>query len=96
MVASKAPLIKMALGVDELPIDRGETEITFLWFRPGRSHEEVHSYTQFITQLCKTVKNKKRVTATVQEFANLGQFSGLVNHPLHGRNGIFPSTARFM
>jgi hypothetical protein len=70
MVASKALLIKRALGVDDLPIKRNKTEITFPWFRPGLSSEETHGYTQFITQLCKTAKNKKRVTAAEREFPN--------------------------
>jgi hypothetical protein len=67
LVASKAPLIKKALGVDSLPIERGETELTFDWFRAGLSREETYAFAQFITQLCKTAKDKKRVTAKPQE-----------------------------
>jgi hypothetical protein len=67
LVASKATLIKKALGVDELPIERGETELTFPWFRAGLEREETYAFAQFITQLCKTAKTKKRVTAKAQE-----------------------------
>jgi len=63
LVASKAPLIKKALGVDELPIERGETELSFPWFRAGLTSTEVYAFAQFITALCKTAKEKKRVTA---------------------------------
>jgi len=63
LVASKAPLIKKALGVEELPIGRGETELTFDWFRSGLTREETYAFAQFITQLCKTAKEKKRVVA---------------------------------
>ncbi|MCL2072003.1 MAG: virulence protein [Oscillospiraceae bacterium] len=67
MVESKAVLIKKALGVDSLPIEVGESELTFPWFRSGLSREETHSYAQFITELCRTAKSKKRVTAKPQE-----------------------------
>jgi signal recognition particle subunit SEC65 len=70
MVEAKAPLIKMALGIDELPIEATDTEIIFPWFRAGLSREETNAYAQFITQICKTVKEKKRVTAAVRDFSN--------------------------
>lgn len=67
MVASKAPLIKKAIGVDELPIERGETELTFPWFSAELTSDETYAYAQFITQLCKTAKEKSRVTAKEQD-----------------------------
>jgi len=70
MVEAKAPLIKMALGIDELPIKTTDTEIIFPWFRAGLSCEETHSYAQLVTQICKTAKEKKRVTAAVRDFTN--------------------------
>jgi len=70
MVEAKAPLIKMALGIDELPIETTDTEIIFPWFRAGLSREETHSYAQLVTQICKTAKEKKRVTAAVRDFSN--------------------------
>jgi len=66
MVASKAQLIKKALGVDELPIQQGETELAFPWFPLGSS-EETQAYSQFVSALCKTAQAKKRVTATAPE-----------------------------
>ena len=63
LVASKAILIKKALGLDELPIERGEDELSFHWFRAGLTSAEVYAFAQFITALCKTAKAKKRVTA---------------------------------
>ena len=70
MVEAKAPLIKLALGVEELPIETGDTEITFPWFRAGLSSEETFAYAQFVTQLCKTAKEKKRINAQEREFPN--------------------------
>ena len=63
MVSSKAPLLKKALGIEELPIGRGTEEITFDWFRTGYTAEETSAFAQFITCLCVTAKEKKRVTA---------------------------------
>jgi len=70
MVEAKAPLIKMTLGIDELPIETTDTEIIFPWFRAGLSKEEAYAYAQFVTQICKTAQEKKRVTATVRDFTN--------------------------
>jgi len=42
----------------------------FHWFRAGLSREETHSYAQLVTQICKTAKEKKRVTAAVRDFLN--------------------------
>jgi hypothetical protein len=70
MVEAKAPLIKMALGVDVLPVEVRDTDIIFHWFKPGNSREVADAYTQFITQIVKTASEKKRVTAAVRDFQN--------------------------
>jgi len=67
MILTKESLIKKALGVDGLPLEIGETELTFTWFRTGLSREETYALSQFICQLCKTAKAKTRVTAKAQE-----------------------------
>ena len=71
MVEAKAPLIKMALGAEELPItvDEAEGVINFPWFNPEPT-ENIAYYTQFVTQLCQTAKEKKRVTAAARDFKN--------------------------
>jgi len=66
MVAAKESLIKKALGVDALPIQVSENSIAFGWFNADHN-EYIMPYAQFITQLCKTAKRKKRVTAKAQE-----------------------------
>ena len=70
MVRAKKTLIKKALGVEELPIEVGDTEITFPWFRAGLAGDEVFALAQFITQLCKTAKTKKRVMAETKAVDN--------------------------
>jgi len=75
MVATKETLIKTALGVDELPIEIGENEINFPWFSAGLSREELNAVGQFIAQLCKTAKDKKRVTAKAREIFENPKFS---------------------
>ncbi|QNK41461.1 virulence protein [Caproicibacter fermentans] len=71
LAASKAALIKTALGTDDLPIEPTGETLRFPWFSGGLDGDTVSAYTQFIAALCKTAKEKKRVTAKVQdEFEN--------------------------
>jgi hypothetical protein len=67
MVNSKAPLIKKALGLGELPIEQTETELTFRWLKSGLSKDERHAVALFIKKLCDTAKAKTRVVAKNQE-----------------------------
>jgi predicted HicB family RNase H-like nuclease len=67
MVNSKAPLLKKALEVDELPIEVDGEEVKFTWFKAPLGHAEITSYSRFLCQLCKTAQSKKRVTATAPE-----------------------------
>ncbi len=66
MVSAKEPLIKKALGVDKLHIKISGDKVTFDWFRTADS-DTITAYSQFISQLCKTAKEKKRVTAKQPE-----------------------------
>lgn len=60
MVASKAELIKKALGVDSLPIEITEKKVSFPWFYQN-SEDEVKAYTHFITALCEMARTQKRI-----------------------------------
>ena len=66
LVASKATLIKKALGVEHLHINMLDDRIDFDWFKAADS-ESVTAYAQFINCLCETAKERKRVTAKPQE-----------------------------
>ena len=64
LVDSKAPLLKMALGTDELPIQVEGKLIKFPWF-PCDGNIAV--YTQLTMALCRTAKEKRRVNARPQK-----------------------------
>jgi hypothetical protein len=71
MVAAKEPLLKIALGVDALPIQVLEDRIAFPWFEFTDDSETVNAYAQLIAALCRTAKEKQRVTAKPREdYAN--------------------------
>jgi hypothetical protein len=70
LIASKAALIKKAIGADSLPIERTETTLGFPWFRFGIEPEEVNAYARFIGALCAMAKTQQRITATERPVDN--------------------------
>lgn len=70
LVASKATLIKRAIGVDDLRIERTETTLKFPWFSGSLSAEEVNAYARFIGALCAMAKKQQRVTAIEKAYDN--------------------------
>ena len=56
-----------ALSVKELPIAVLDDRIQFPWFKFTEDSECIHAYTQLITVLCNTAKEKKRVNAKNQD-----------------------------
>jgi hypothetical protein len=70
LVASKATLLKKALGTDRLPITEHADRIEFGWFRPTGEQAEIGAYYQLIEKLCEMAKAQKRVTATEQPVDN--------------------------
>ena len=66
LVESKAPLLKKALGTEELPIRLANDTIDFPWFRLEGIDGEADAYGKFISALCDTAKAKTRVTAKAQ------------------------------
>ena len=69
LVNSKLPLLKLALGADELPIliDENEGKIDFPWFNFTNNSDDTNAYAQLISRLCATAKEKNRVTAKAHE-----------------------------
>jgi len=65
MIIAKEPLIEKALGVESIPIRVLESGIEFPWFRAEHANDMM-AYAQFISALCETAKEKKRVTAKPQ------------------------------
>jgi hypothetical protein len=66
LVQSKEVLIKTALNTATLPIQILDNRIAFPWFKYTDS-ANLTAYAQFITALCQTAQEKKRVTAKSQE-----------------------------
>ena len=70
IIASKGNLIRKAMGVDELPVEVGDTKVSFPWFAGMRTPEEVKAYDHFICALCEMARNQKRVTAKERDTGN--------------------------
>ena len=70
LVASKATLLKKAIGTDSLPITEHEDRIEFGWFHPTDAQAEIGAYYQLVQKLCEMAKTQKRVTATEQPVEN--------------------------
>jgi hypothetical protein len=70
LLASKATLIKKALGVCDLTIRKADGIIDFPWFDGVPSAGEAAAYTQFITALCDMAKKQVRVLATEKPVEN--------------------------
>ena len=70
LVASKATLLKNALGTDNLPITEHADRIEFGWFRPTDDQAEITAYYQLVQGLCELARTQKRVSATEQEVEN--------------------------
>nr|DAQ16026.1 MAG TPA: Putative amidoligase enzyme [Caudoviricetes sp.] len=70
IIASKGNLIRKALGVDELPVEVGDTKVSFPWFAGMPTPEEVKAYDHFICALCEMARNQKRITAKERDTGN--------------------------
>lgn len=63
LIASKASLIKKAIGTDNLPIERTDDTIRFPWFQIDASSDAVAAYSAFVAALCAAAIKAARVTA---------------------------------
>lgn len=70
LIASKASLIRKAIGADTLPIVRTRTTLQFPWFRLSAEPDEASAYAQFISALCEMAKAQKRVNAKETDITN--------------------------
>lgn len=70
LIASKAALIKKAIGAEVLPVQRTETTLKFPWFKFEADGETVAAYSRFIGTLCTAAKEQKRVTAKEKPVEN--------------------------
>ncbi|EIV7423953.1 virulence protein [Listeria monocytogenes] len=70
LVEAKGELIRHALGVEELPIEISEDEVSFPWFEELPTPEEIKAYTHFISALSEMAINQKRITVKEKEVEN--------------------------
>ncbi|MGI6634125.1 MAG: virulence protein [Christensenellales bacterium] len=63
LVYAKAPLLKAALGTDDLPIKQTADTLQFPWFKGTIDAEHTEAYATLVSLLCKTAIEKKRITA---------------------------------
>lgn len=70
LIDSKGSLIKKALGVNSLPIEKTENKVAFPWFPYEATADEVKSYAHFVSALCEMAKSQKRITASAKEVDN--------------------------
>lgn len=70
IIASKAPLLRKALGTERLLVEMSADRLMFPWFTLHGLDGETDAYTRLITALCKMAKGQKRVTARARNFTN--------------------------
>ena len=70
LVTAKAPLLMVALGVADLPIQQTDDTLRFPWFQGNLDGDTVHAYTTLVAKICETAKEKNRITAKEREFDN--------------------------
>lgn len=63
LVNAKAPLLRAALGTDDLPIKQTADTLQFPWFKGTIDTEHTKAYATLVSLLCKTAIEKKRITA---------------------------------
>jgi len=63
MVNAKAPLLKAALGTDDLPIRMTDFSLEFPWFSGNLDEAHTSAYVTLVSKLCNAAKQKTRVTA---------------------------------
>ena len=63
LIEAKAPLLKEALAVEELPIRVTDQKVSFPWFTGELDGDHTAAYTCLITSICRMAKEAKRVTA---------------------------------
>lgn len=63
IIASKAALLKKAIGTNSLDVETSADKLIFPWFTLHGLDGEADAYTRLISALCNMAKSQKRVTA---------------------------------
>lgn len=66
----KGGLIRNALGIGDLPVERIGDRLDFPWFPADSTPEEIRTYMRFITALVEMAKKQKRINAVERHCEN--------------------------
>ena len=70
LIAAKAPLIRLALEADELPVEEEADRLTFPWLPTSAPRETIEATTYLLAAIIKLAKRLKRVTVIERETDN--------------------------
>jgi len=70
LIAAKAPLIRLALEADELPVEEEADRLTFPWLPTSAPREMIEATTYLLAAIIKLAKRLRRVTVTEHETDN--------------------------
>ena len=70
IIANKQMLFQRAFRTDSTEVEITEEKINFTWFPYTTDSDEIAAYTQFISSLCDTARDAKRVSSKPTETDN--------------------------
>lgn len=71
LIAAKGSLIKKALGIDAIPIEKTEDRVTFPWFKKViEDADAANAYIHFVHAICEMACNQKRISVQEREVEN--------------------------
>ena len=70
IIANKQMLFQRAFQTDSTEVEITEEKINFTWFPYTTDSDEIEAYTQFISRLCDTARDAKRVPSKPTETDN--------------------------
>ena len=70
IIDSKANLMKKVFENEDLSFKTENEELRFEWFNGNTTPDELKAYSEFLSKLCHSVKEQKRVNATEKPIVN--------------------------
>jgi len=67
LVTAKSWILKKMTGAEDLTIMQNEEKLSFPWFKANAEYAEINVYSQLVTGLCNTAKNKQRISANEKQ-----------------------------
>ncbi|MHB1453936.1 MAG: virulence protein [Saccharofermentanales bacterium] len=70
ILSAREQVIKAALGINDLRMERTADTLKFPWFNADLDGEHVKAYTHFLTALCQMARMQNRINASAKDAAN--------------------------